>query len=283
MNDRIFISNLCIHGYHGAFPEEAKLGQKFFIDINCHIDPDESSLNDDYSKTVCYAKLCELASEVSASGPFKLIETLGDHIATRILATFPTILEVRVQIRKPSAPLEAIIDHVGVEITRTRKIPIGFSLGSNIGEKADNIRTALARLDIEPGIQINKISHFYKTAPWGIKNQDWFINSCAMGYTNLSPHELLRICKKVEIQMGRIPNIRWGPRLIDIDILFYGDRKIDTDQLTLPHPEIWNRPFILIPLAEIMDNQSIVGRTVNEAVSNLSFPPDDVIRMKQSD
>lgn len=126
MTDRIFVSNLCVQGYHGVLAEETRLGQKFFIDIDCAANLKECVRDDDYSKAVCYGTLCDLAIQVSSSGPFKLIETLGDRIAVQILVRFSSVSEVRVRIRKPSAPIAGIADHVGIEVNRVRNIRVAF-------------------------------------------------------------------------------------------------------------------------------------------------------------
>lgn len=283
MSNRIFVSNLCIHGHHGVSSEETRLGQKFFIDIDCLADFDECVREDDYSKAVCYGKLCDLAAQVSASGPFKLIETLGDRIAAQVLIEFPSVSEVCVRIRKPSAPIASMVDHVGIEVKRARSTRVAFSLGSNIGDKRANLRAALARLGFAANIDIEAVSHFYRTAPWGKEDQDWFLNACAIGWTSLSPRELLRLCKAIEIQMGRVPDIRWGPRVIDIDILFFGNREISTRELTLPHPEMFNRAFVLVPLAEIAPEYQIAGRFIREAVEHLPRRDGDVVRTDELD
>ena len=124
MMDRVFVSNLCLHGRHGVFPEEAKLGQKFYLDIVCDFDSEACIRDDDYRKAVNYAVLCEIAASVSAGGPFKLIETLADHVAKAVLESFAQVTSVTVRVRKPSAPIPFALDHVGVEITRARRVAI---------------------------------------------------------------------------------------------------------------------------------------------------------------
>jgi 2-amino-4-hydroxy-6-hydroxymethyldihydropteridine diphosphokinase len=148
------------------------------------------------------------------------------------------------------------------------EVTIGLGLGSNIGDKAGNIRTALARL--ADGIcTITAVSSLYRTAPWGFAAQEDFANACALASTQLTPEALLGEIKRIEADMGRQKTVRWGPRLIDIDILFYGDAPIVTDDLNLPHKELFNRAFVLVPLAEIAPNLRIAGRSVTEAILRL--------------
>ena len=106
------------------------------------------------------------------------------------------------------------------------------------------------------------MSRFYKTAPWGKEDQDWFVNACAIGQTSLTPHEVLRAAKEIEVQLGRTPGERWGPRLIDIDLLYLGEEDFSTAALSVPHPEVLNRAFVVIPLSEIAADGEISGRRI---------------------
>ena len=125
-----------------------------------------------------------------------------------------------------------------------------LSLGSNLKNKADNIFEATTFIKDKIGSVI-KSSKLYTTEPWGVKNQNKFINQVLSIETNLSPLELLYECKNIEKKMGRINSRRWGERLIDIDILYYNNSIINLKKLSIPHPEIANRKFILIPLNDI--------------------------------
>lgn len=262
MSDRVFVRGLSLHAFHGVHAEEKRLGQKFILDIDCALDLSACAATDDYSKAICYDALCKLAEEVSNEGPFDLIETLGHLVAERILARFPTVTEARVVVRKPSAPLAAALDHVGVEMTRRRRYRVAFSLGSNMGEKQHNLTAAIAHLAAQDGVEIDAVSKFHHTAPWGKTDQDWFLNACATGWSTLDPLALMKLCKRIELLVGRVPTVRWGPRMIDIDLLHADNLIIDTPELTLPHRHIWDRAFVLEPLAEIAPDLAICGRHV---------------------
>jgi len=278
MRDRVNVKNLCLHGFHGVFPEERKLGQKFYIDIECQLCLTDCAARDDYTKAVCCGSLCDLAVEISNTGPFNLIETLGAHIAEAILARFSRVNDVRVSVRKPSAPIAAPLDYVEIEIHRTRKRLIAFSLGSNVGDKSRNLRTALAWMNTLEGTEIERVSHFYKTAPWGETDQEWFLNACAIGRTTTEPQVLIQRLKSIELKLGRVPSSRWGPRTIDIDILFADDLEIQTPTLTLPHKELFNRAFVLIPLAEIASEQTVLGQNIGEAALAIDHVDGDVVQ-----
>jgi 2-amino-4-hydroxy-6-hydroxymethyldihydropteridine diphosphokinase len=126
-----------------------------------------------------------------------------------------------------------------------------LGLGSNLGDRERNLRSALAALSEVPGIRVRRQSRFIETTPWGDLNQPDFMNAVIEIETDLDPRELLRTLKRIERQLGRTPSRRWGPRVIDIDILTWDGLRIQTAELTIPHPYILNRPFVWQPLSEL--------------------------------
>ncbi|MXQ13892.1 2-amino-4-hydroxy-6-hydroxymethyldihydropteridine diphosphokinase [Microvirga makkahensis] len=146
---------------------------------------------------------------------------------------------------------------------------IALSLGSNLGNKRDNIAKALAALD-QGGARIVACSADYRTEPWGSIDQDWFVNACAVAETDLTPGDLLALCLRVERELGRVREVRWGPRVIDIDIITYDDLQVGTPTLTLPHPYVAERAFVLLPLAEIAPELNVGGRSVADMLANVS-------------
>lgn len=146
---------------------------------------------------------------------------------------------------------------------------VGFGLGSNIGDKPANIRGALQLLEERGVARLTAVSRVYRTPPWGVLDQGDFANACAIGETTLSPYELLAAVKKIEADMGREPSRRWGPRLIDVDILFLGDHTLDDPELTLPHKELFGRGFVLRPLVEIAPDLVLDGLPVAEALGTV--------------
>ena len=143
--------------------------------------------------------------------------------------------------------------------------------------KSTSLRRALRAIAAEPGIELTAVSRFYRTAPWGKTDQDWFVNACALGRTNLKPEALLERVKRLEVELGREPAERWGPRVIDIDLIAYGDVALKTERLTLPHPELFNRAFVLVPLAEIAPDLVIAGVRVGEAAARLGAEAAEVL------
>lgn len=125
-----------------------------------------------------------------------------------------------------------------------------LSLGSNLGDRSEAIETALARLH-GLGIEVIARSALYETEPEGVTDQPWFLNLVVRGRTSLSSRDLLKACKGLEVDLGRVPSERFGPRRIDIDILLHGTETIDEAELTVPHPRMIDRRFVLVPLVEI--------------------------------
>ena len=128
---------------------------------------------------------------------------------------------------------------------------IFVALGSNLGEREENLRAALNRLGELPGTVVVRVSTFRETAPWGVTEQPAFLNAVAELRSTLEPEALLAAAKAIERDLGRTPTYRWGPRLIDIDLLLYGERRMQTETLTLPHPGLLERDFVREPLVEI--------------------------------
>lgn len=147
-----------------------------------------------------------------------------------------------------------------------------LGLGSNMGDKAGNITRAIELLTAPGDIRLVGASRLYRTAPWGVTDQDWFVNACVAVNTALSAHDLLARCLGVEQDMHRVREQRWGPRVIDVDVLVYRDGTLkdrtlknvtlnDAD-LVLPHPRITERGFVLVPLAELAPDLELSGHTL---------------------
>jgi len=139
-----------------------------------------------------------------------------------------------------------------------------LGLGSNLGDRAALLAQALARLDGTSGIRVVAVSSLYATAPVGVEDQPEFFNAAAEIRTTLTPRELLAACLRVETELGRVRLARWGPRTIDIDILLFGDLRLSEDAITLPHPRMRERAFVLAPLAEIAPGLAIDGKAAAE-------------------
>jgi len=152
----------------------------------------------------------------------------------------------------------------------SRRAKAYIGIGSNIGNRQANIKRALDLLNSNENIEVSAVSSLVETAPVGYTEQPNFINAAAELYTNLTPRELLNTLLAIENQMGRTREVRWGPRVIDLDLLLYNNEHINEDGLQVPHPRIMERAFVLLPLAEIAPELILPdGRTAREAAASI--------------
>lgn len=144
-----------------------------------------------------------------------------------------------------------------------------LALGSNLGDRFENLQQALKEISMR--VSIIKTSSVYETPPWGYSNQPVFFNQVLSGNTSLNPDELLTFVKNIENSMGRVKNFQNGPRLIDIDILLFGEQIINSEKLVIPHPRMLERSFVMLPLAEIEPELIIPGtnKKVLELLQNV--------------
>ncbi|MEE9313715.1 MAG: 2-amino-4-hydroxy-6-hydroxymethyldihydropteridine diphosphokinase [Rhizobiaceae bacterium] len=146
---------------------------------------------------------------------------------------------------------------------------VWLGLGGNIGDVTSAMGVALRGLDAAKEIKVARVSSVYKTPPWGVTDQPWFHNCCAEIQTSLAPEELLDACQAVEKVGKRERVIRWGPRTIDVDILLFEGVMQTEPRLTIPHPRMMERAFVLVPLAEIAPDISVLGRTCANRVDEM--------------
>jgi len=136
---------------------------------------------------------------------------------------------------------------------RVKETTVYLSLGSNVGDREKNLREAIGALP-GAGVRVLKVSSMYETEPVDLREQPWFLNCSVEGSTEVPALELLRALRGIESRMGSRKPVAKGPRLMDIDILLYGDQTIDTPELQVPHPRMLQRKFVLVPLGEITPN-----------------------------
>jgi 2-amino-4-hydroxy-6-hydroxymethyldihydropteridine diphosphokinase len=162
------------------------------------------------------------------------------------------------------------------------QVKVYLGIGSNLGNREENVRKALSMLDETDGIAVKTVSSCYETEPVGpVTAQNDFYNVAAGIETTLGPHELLARANAVEQALGRVRDERWGPRTIDIDILLWDEQVIDEDGLNIPHPEMARRAFVLVPLAEIAPDA--VHPTLGKNIAELASQLDDGCRVRRLD
>ncbi|WP_136618941.1 MULTISPECIES: 2-amino-4-hydroxy-6-hydroxymethyldihydropteridine diphosphokinase [Mesorhizobium] len=142
-----------------------------------------------------------------------------------------------------------------------------LSLGGNLGDPAKSMGAALRMLDADADTRVTGVSSLYRTPPWGKLDQPDFLNAAAEISTGLAPRALLDLCLDAERKLKRVREERWGPRLIDIDILVFGDRVIHETGLEVPHPRMLERAFVLAPLAEIAPGLVVGGRSITDRLA----------------
>ena len=141
---------------------------------------------------------------------------------------------------------------------------VALGLGSNLGDRETHLTGAVRGLEATDGIRVRAVSSLWETPPWGIEEQPHFLNACVLIETFLSPLEVLDTCLAIERAHGRERSLRWGPRTLDMDVLYYDDIEMAEERLILPHPRMLLRSFVLAPLAEIAPEKLIGGATIQE-------------------
>jgi len=156
-------------------------------------------------------------------------------------------------------------------MTKAPEVTAFLGLGSNLGDRLQLLKDAVNRLHNQAGIEVTDVSDVYETDPVGYTDQPSFLNIVCRVRTSLTPQELLEVSLGIERELGRERKIRWGPRTIDIDVLLYDDRIIETPALTIPHPRIMERAFVLIPLFDVLSEQEKIWQPGFTQAANLSM------------
>lgn len=248
--DKIIIEDLECFGYHGVLKEEQVLGQKFLVSIVLYTDTANAGRTDCLDETLNYADVCKKVQSFMGEQKFLLIEAAAEHLAQMLLLSYDLLKEVKIMIKKPWAPVHISMKTVAVEIRRGwHRVYLG--IGANLGEKEKNIQTALDFFKEHPLCELEKISSLLSTKPYGVKEQDDFLNGVFCIRTLLAPREILACIQEIEEKLQRVRTLHWGPRTIDVDILLYDDMIYREEDLLIPHIEMHKRDFVLKPLCEI--------------------------------
>ena len=268
--DEIRIENLEIYAGHGVFEDENRLGQPFFVDIILYTDTRTAGERDDLSLSTHYGEVSHLVNRFLKEHTYKLIETAAEKTAEQILFHFPLVQSLDLEIRKPKAPIGLPFGSVSVKIHRGwKKVYLG--IGSNLGDKEAYMENAVSRLKADKKIRAVRTSDWIVTKPYGGVEQDDFLNGAISLQTLYSPSELLHLLQSVEKEAGRERKIHWGPRTLDLDILFYEDFISDEADLMVPHPDMQNRELVLRPLDQLCPyyQHPLLHKTVRQMLKEL--------------
>jgi len=251
MTSTIKIKDLEIYAKHGVFLEEQKNGQPFLV--NAEIIIERKSNSDTLSSTLDYGAVCEDIACLMTKKSYQLIESVADMLCLKLIEKYEIIQEITIEVKKPQAPIKMKLGYVSVIARRQRTIAF-IGLGSNLGEREKNIKSALDILNARDDTKILATAPFIETKPYGKVDQPDFINTVSKIVTVLHPQELHTVLCDLEKKAGREKKEKWGARTLDMDILFFGNMILDTQTLTIPHYDLHNRLFVLEPLFSLAPN-----------------------------
>ena len=269
--DKIAIDKLVVFGNHGVYEAENTLGQKFVVSAVLYVDTRKAGMSDELECSINYGEVSQYIVDFFANNTFKLIESVAEKLAEELLLRYELLEQINLKIEKPWAPIAIPVDSVSVEISRGWHTAY-IAIGSNMGDKKGYLDEAVKKLDSHALCKVIKVSDYITTEPYGGIEQDEFLNGALELRTLLYPHELLALLNKIEAEAGRKRTIHWGPRTLDLDILFYDDCVIDTPSLTVPHIDMANRDFVLIPMAQIAPylRHPVLNYTIGQLLDKLN-------------
>lgn len=269
--DYISIQNLRVFGYHGVLEEEKRNGQEFLVSARLYYDMAFACESDSLPDALDYADCCFFIRDEFREKRFDLIEAAADDLCRELLLRYgPLLRRVDLELGKPHAPVGLPFTGLSVNLSRGWH-RVCLSVGSNMGDRNKMIDQAEKCLTDCPEIQMLGKSDLIETEPYGYTEQDKFLNGTYIIDTIYSPHRLLAFLHEIEASLGRKRDIRWGPRTIDLDILFYDDLILEDEELVIPHVDMENRRFVLEPLAQLVPykRHPVLGRTVAQLRNEL--------------
>ena len=251
--DRIYVNGLRLEAIIGVLPEEREATQPLQVDLEIEADLSTAGQTDDLGDTANYGAIADAVAALVRASRDILLERLATRIAECTLA-FDQVQAVRVRLSKLQPPIDEDIDSTAVSIRRTRvdfAVPSPHraivALGSNLGDRAVHLRFGIEQL-----ANVIAQSQVFETDPvGGPEGQGAYLNMVAVVETDLDPHAFLRRLHSIEAAAGRVRTEHWGPRTLDLDLLFYDEVAVSGGVLTVPHPRVGERRFVLEPLSEV--------------------------------
>jgi len=270
--DQLIIRNLEVTARQGNFEEEPVKEQKFLISASLSLDMKPAGKLDDPSLSPDASKVMRYMTAFMQKYSFRLLETAAERMAEGILTSFLQVEKAELEIGKAWEEEEITADRVSVRVERGWHTAY-IGIGSNVGDRSAHMEKAMEKLRMRHDCRMLQESMIIETKPYGNIVQDDFLNACFVMRTWMNPEELLTCLHILEEEEGRrTPDVKWGPRVLDLDIIFYDDLVYESDDLIIPHVDMENRRYVLEPLSEIAPNKRhpILGTTVSQLYDDMS-------------
>jgi dihydroneopterin aldolase/2-amino-4-hydroxy-6-hydroxymethyldihydropteridine diphosphokinase len=272
VTDHILIKDLRVISVIGVLEHERQAPQPLCIDVDIHVDLHDAGLSDDLSETVNYGEVCERLVAVARDHSDLLLERLAQRMADVVLE-FPRVHSVDLTLTKVRPPIPVDVSSSAVRVHRVKTSSSRLStheaviaLGSNLGDRVGYLQFAIDRLADSVVAQ----SEVFETDPiGGPLDQGAYLNMVVVIETELDPYALLRWLHRIEADAGRERTVHWGPRTLDLDLLFFDEVVIEGGNVSIPHPRYSERRFVLAPLSQVRPEKCPDGWTT-------SLPPDAV-------
>ncbi len=248
--DEIRIEGLEVYARHGVYPEETKNGQYFYVNAILCINIRQAGREDNLERTINYGTVCHFITDWMQENTCLLLEAVAERLSQALLLEYDALADLELEIQKPHAPIRLPFGNVSVKVRRGWHRAY-IAVGSNLGNRKTHILSGIQALKVHPLIKLKKVSKMIVTEPYGGVEQEDFLNGALEIETLLEPEELLEVLHQVEDAEGRKRTLRWGPRTLDLDILFYDRICYESENLVIPHVDLENRVFVLKPMSEI--------------------------------
>lgn len=268
--DEIRIERLRLYAHHGYFADEKWNGQYFEVSVVLKLPLQDAGVSDAIANTVDYAAVCEYIAAKMTEKTFDLIESVAEFLADSLMDQYEAVREAEVEVRKPDAPISMEVSYVSVKVTRQRhRAYVAF--GSNLGDSRALIQQAVDLVDQDRRCKVLEVSPIRKSTPYGGVEQADYYNGVMEVETYYEPLMFLKCLQEIEIKLGRKRKVRWGPRTMDLDILLFDRMVIDSKELIVPHPDMQNRDFVLLPLSEIAPylRHPLLHKTIGELLEDV--------------
>lgn len=268
--DEIRIEGLEVFAHHGVYAEETQNGQNFIVNTTLYTDISQAGRMDDLERTVNYGTVCHFITDWMQKNTCQLLEAVAEKLAAALLLEYRTLAAVDLEIQKPHAPIRLPFGNVSVKVHRSWHRAY-LAVGSNLGNREEHIAGALHTLKEHPLIVLKKSSELIVTKPYGGVEQEDFLNGVLEIETLLGPEQLLEALHEIEDAAQRKRTVHWGPRTLDLDILFYDRLCYESNDLRIPHVDLENRTFVLKPMAEMEPflRHPISGKTMIQLLREL--------------